>query len=172
MSRILVVDDEPSCRGPLAKLLELEGFEVDTAEDGLVAIERLRARRPDIIVLDLLMPRMDGVQFLEELRKDPSYDPLPILLVTGQHDSKLQSRAVSLGVREYLFKAATPFMKLLGILHKHLGDEPSPAPPKPARARKADRDQDGGGGAGGTNGEAERDRPGNHDARSSKMKQG
>jgi CheY-like chemotaxis protein len=136
MSRILVVDDEPTCRGPLAKLLELEGFEADTAEDGLQAMERIEQRPPDLIVLDLLMPRMDGVQFLEELRKDRKWSSTPILLVTGQHDSKLQARAMALGVQEYLFKAATPFTRLLNMIYKHLGTRPEPVP-APAKPRVA-----------------------------------
>lgn len=143
MPRILIVDDEPSCRGPLSRLLELEGYEVVTAEDGLDALDRMGERRPDLVLLDLLMPRMDGVQFLEVVRKDKHYESLPILLVTGQHDSKLQARAMELGVQEYLFKSATPFMKLLSMVQKHLGLSAPLVPPRPSKPRKAERPPEG-----------------------------
>src|SRR5688572_9048376 len=119
MARILVVDDEPSCRGPLSKLLELEGYETDVAADGVEAMDRLAQRLPDLVLLDLLMPRMDGVQVLESICKDQRLKNLPVIIVTGQHDSRKQSRAMELRAREYLFKAATPFNRLLGILQKH-----------------------------------------------------
>jgi CheY-like chemotaxis protein len=141
MPRILVVDDEPSCRGPLSKLLELEGYEVVTAGDGLEALDRMRERQPDLILLDLLMPRMDGVQFLAAVRKEKRYDGLPILLVTGQHDSRLQAKAMDLGVQEYLFKTATPFTKLLALIQKHLGLPGPLIPPRPSKPKKADRDR-------------------------------
>jgi CheY-like chemotaxis protein len=141
MPRILVVDDEPSCRGPLSQLLELEGYEVATAEDGLEALQRMQERRPDLVLLDLLMPRMDGVQFLEKVRSEKRYEGLPILLVTGQHDSRLQAKATGLGVQEYLFKTATPFMKLLTLIQKHLGLPGPLVPPRPSKPKKADRDR-------------------------------
>ena len=148
MARILVVDDEPSCRGPLSKLLELEGYETDVAADGVEAMDRLAQRLPDLVLLDLLMPRMDGVQVLESIRKDQRLKNLPVIIVTGQHDSRKQSRAMELGAREYLFKAATPFNRLLGILQKHLGDEAPQRPVKDQPEAKAaprkgeDREED------------------------------
>lgn len=148
MARILVVDDEPSCRGPLSKLLELEGYETDTAADGVEAMDRLAQRLPDLILLDLLMPRMDGVQVLESIRGDERLKNLPVIVVTGQHDSRKQSRAMELGAREYLFKAATPFNRLLGILQKHLGDEAptrlpkEPPEPKVALRKGEDREEE------------------------------
>ena len=81
------------------------------------------------------------MQFLEVVRKEKRYDGLPILLVTGQHDSKLQAKAMGLGVQEYLFKTATPFMKLLGMVQKHLGLPGPLVPPRPSKPKKADRDR-------------------------------
>jgi CheY-like chemotaxis protein len=132
----------------LSQLLQLEGYETDTAADGLEAMDRLAQRLPDLILLDLLMPRMDGVQFLESIRGDERFKKLPVIMVTGQHDSRKQSRAMELGAREYLFKAATPFNRLLGILQKHLGDEAPQRPVKDKPEAKAaprkgeDREED------------------------------
>ena len=122
MARILVVDDEISCRGPLSRLLQLEGFETTTAGDGKEALDSVSAAAPDLVILDLLMPRMDGVGFLEAIRKDSRFNAMPVLVVTGVHDSKRMTKAMELGAREYLFKCDTPFPRLLGILQKHLGE--------------------------------------------------
>lgn len=137
MSRLLLVDDEISCLEPLSKLFKLEGFEVITACDGLEGLEVLREQPVDLVLLDLIMPRMNGVQFLEELRKDPAYDALPIILVTGQHEARLQARALQLRIKEYLFKAATPFQKMLAIVQQNLGQTPrSGGAPRPRHHRK------------------------------------
>jgi CheY-like chemotaxis protein len=125
----------------LSQLLQIEGYEVATAEDGLDALERMEERKPDLILLDLLMPRMDGVQFLQVVRNEKRYEGLPILLVTGQHDSRLQAKATGLGVQEYLFKTATPFMKLLTLIQKHLGLPGPLVPPRPSKPKKAERDR-------------------------------
>ena len=122
MARILVVDDEISCRGPLARLLQLEGFDTTTAGDGAEALSSVKQSAPDLVVLDLIMPKMDGVGFLEAIRKESQYDSLPVLVVTGVHDSKRMTKAMELGAREYLFKADTPFPRLVGIIQKHLGE--------------------------------------------------
>jgi len=130
MARILVVDDEVSCRTPLARLLQLEGFETMVAGDGREALDALEKAVPDLVLLDLIMPRMDGVDFLDAVRKDQRFSPVPVLIVTGVHDSKRMTKAMSLGAKEYLFKCDVPFPRLLVILKKYLGD---PRPPQDSR---------------------------------------
>ena len=83
--RILVVDDEPLVRQTLAQVLADEGYVVDVATDGTAALERIRAARPDAILLDLMMPGMNGRQFLQALRDDPAYRGVPVLIMTAVH---------------------------------------------------------------------------------------
>ncbi|HEX2691116.1 MAG TPA: response regulator [Kofleriaceae bacterium] len=87
--RVLVVDDEPMVRDTLGQLLTSEGYVVDLAVDGMTALERVRAARPDAILLDLMMPGMNGKQFLKLLRDDPIYARVPVLIMTAVHGVNL-----------------------------------------------------------------------------------
>jgi DNA-binding response OmpR family regulator len=81
--RILVVDDDALLRMSVADVLEDEGYVVDHAVDGLDALAKIAAQRPDVILLDVLMPRMNGKQLLEMLREDPSTAEIPVLMMTA-----------------------------------------------------------------------------------------
>jgi DNA-binding response OmpR family regulator len=81
--RVLVVDDEPMVRETLGQVLTDEGYVVDLAVDGETALERVHAARPDAILLDLMMPGMNGRQFLQALRDDPAYANVPVLIMTA-----------------------------------------------------------------------------------------
>jgi DNA-binding response OmpR family regulator len=83
--RILVVDDEPMVRDTLGHVLADEGYVVDVAVDGSDALDRVHAARPDAILLDLMMPGMNGRQFLQALRDDPAYSAVPVLIMTAVH---------------------------------------------------------------------------------------
>lgn len=86
---ILVVDDEPNVREYMAMILADAGFQVETAGDGLEALEKIRGRKPDFISLDLLMPRMSGHKLLYELKRDPDLAPIPTLIVTAHAQDEL-----------------------------------------------------------------------------------
>ena len=100
--RVLVVDDEPMVRETLGQVLSEEGYVVDVAVDGESALECVRAARPDAILLDLMMPGMNGRQFLQALRSDPSYANVPVLLMTAVHG--LEVNLATLGASEVVEK--------------------------------------------------------------------
>src|SRR6187402_387398 len=100
--RVLVVDDEMGARSALRDLLKSEGYEVDLAADGVAALERLAELPPDIIVTDLDMPRMGGMQLLEELRK--SDRDLPVIVVTSAAEVRPAVEAMRVGATDYLTK--------------------------------------------------------------------
>jgi len=83
-ARILLVDDDPDILESTQYLVEAEGYEVETARNGREALEKLTARKPDVILLDLMMPVMDGWQFVEELRKSPSAS-VPVIVLSASH---------------------------------------------------------------------------------------
>jgi DNA-binding response OmpR family regulator len=83
--RVLVVDDEPMVRETLGQVLADEGYMVDLAVDGESALARVRAARPDAILLDLMMPGMNGRQFLQALREEPAYEDIPVMIMTAVH---------------------------------------------------------------------------------------
>jgi CheY-like chemotaxis protein len=87
--RVLVVDDEDDIRAYLKSALEDAGFEVDTAADGLEALEKVRRRPPDAISLDLVMPKHSGARFYRELQKDKRLAKIPVLIVTGHARDEL-----------------------------------------------------------------------------------
>lgn len=100
--RVLVVDDEPMVRETLGQVLSDEGYVVDLAIDGESALDRVHAARPDAILLDLMMPGMNGRQFLEALRGEPAYADVPVLIMTAVHG--LEVNLATLGASEVVEK--------------------------------------------------------------------
>jgi CheY-like chemotaxis protein len=84
MPRVLIVDDEPSIRELLVRIVEAEGLEGIEAEDGVVALELARAQKPDVILLDNIMPKLDGLGFLKVLRADAGLSQVPVIMVSIQ----------------------------------------------------------------------------------------
>jgi CheY-like chemotaxis protein len=81
---VLIVDDDPSLRKNLRKALEQEGYEVREADNGAMALQRLAASIPDAIILDLLMPEMDGFEFVDELRRRSPLAAIPVIVLTAK----------------------------------------------------------------------------------------
>jgi CheY-like chemotaxis protein len=86
-SYVLVVDDDPAIRGLVADALRGEGFSVDLAAHGREALEAMRARRPKAVVLDLMMPVMDGFTFIETCHKEQLCDGVPIVVISAIQDA-------------------------------------------------------------------------------------
>lgn len=100
--RVLVVDDEPMVRETLGQVLSDEGYMVDLAVDGETALERVHAARPDAILLDLMMPGMNGRQFLQVLREEPAYASVPVMIMTAVHG--LEVNLATMGASEVVEK--------------------------------------------------------------------
>ena len=83
-THVLVVEDDPSVRGLLHTLLSAEGYDVATASDGLAGLVKATASKPQLVLLDLMMPDLGGVRVLEELRSDPALSDVPVIVVTGK----------------------------------------------------------------------------------------
>ncbi|MCG6987042.1 MAG: response regulator [Gemmatimonadetes bacterium] len=81
--RVLIVDDEPDVIGYLEMLLNDAGYETFTAGDGTTALEMARRERPDLVTLDISMPRASGTRFYKEVKKDPELAPIPVVIVTA-----------------------------------------------------------------------------------------
>jgi two-component system response regulator MprA len=121
MSLILVVDDHAATREPLAKLLRYEGFETAVACNGAEALESIRERKPDLVVLDLLMPKMDGLTFLSEAHREGHASDLPVIVVTGGLSVSQVRRAGGMpGVVDVMSKARFTVDGLLTRIRAHL----------------------------------------------------
>ncbi len=108
MPTILVVDDHEEIREALTEILEEEGHKVVQAVDGLNALEVIASSRPDVVLLDIAMPGMDGLETLRRLKDRPDSASLPIIMVTAQGDRQNMVKAVQLGVRDYVTKPWEP----------------------------------------------------------------
>src|SRR5215208_3805001 len=100
--RVLVVDDEPAVRSALERALKLEGYDVDLAEDGADALHRLALNAPDAIVLDVLMPRVDGLEVCRRLRE--ADDATPVLMLTARDAVSDRVAGLDAGADDYLVK--------------------------------------------------------------------
>ena len=86
VARILIVDDEPDIRFMMRLILEGAGYKVTEARHGAKGLKAVRASRPDLVTTDLMMPTMDGLEFIERLRSDPKTATIPILVVSGNSE--------------------------------------------------------------------------------------
>ena len=126
MNTILIADDHSITREPLARVLRYEGYHTLTAANGLEALDLLRRGRPDLILLDMMMPKMNGVAFLEAASRERAGDApgpvdrragmkgVPVILMTGIAEGPDLARARELGVAEVLPKSKFTLDELLG----------------------------------------------------------
>jgi adenylate cyclase len=125
MPKIMVVDDSTSERSLLARLLRNEGHQVVLAGGGEEALQLLHSTNPELVVLDVAMPDLDGLQVLEILHDDPRWRNVPVIMLTGISDTLSIQRAEQLGAREYVVKAAFSISQMLAIINKHVPPRPS-----------------------------------------------
>src|SRR3954468_16436904 len=102
--RILLVEDAPFLRYAFGRLLRMHGFEVMEANDGLEALECVPEFQPQLVVTDLMMPVMDGVELIHRLRADPETADLPVLAMTADTSTQIESRAREAGASDLLTK--------------------------------------------------------------------
>jgi len=106
---VMVVDDSLTMRKVTSRVLERHNFEVSTARDGVEALERLEERVPDLMLLDIEMPRMDGYELATAMKADPRLAGVPIVMITSRTGEKHRQRALEIGVQRYMGK---PYQEL------------------------------------------------------------
>ena len=124
---IMVVDDEPATRMMLQMMLQIDGFTVLEAEDGVDALEQIQERPPDLLILDVMMPRMGGIELCKILRARPETASLPIIMLSGKVQPEAVREGLDAGANKYLHKP-TP-RKLLSEEVRSLLEELSYAQP-------------------------------------------
>ena len=122
MAKVLVIDDEQSIRDLLDRLLRRKGYDVIVAESGQKGLECFRRARPDVIVLDLKMPEMDGLTVLRQIRSLNRSQP--VIVLTGSRTAEMEQQVRALGVTEYIAKGFS--LHLLGDALKRLLKTPEP----------------------------------------------
>jgi DNA-binding response OmpR family regulator len=118
--RILIVDDDPNTLEILRRWLAREGYTTVSADNGPAGLEALGKDPVDVILLDVMMPGMDGLQVCEKLREHTAWRSIPVVLLTAKDDIETRSRGMQLGVSEYLTKPVNKlelFARLEAQLH-------------------------------------------------------
>ena len=118
--RVLFVEDDPSVAEMYKLKLELDGYDVEVAPDGEKALDIAYKNPPDIIFLDIRLPKLDGFGVLEALRKDRKTESLPVVILSNYSEKQLIDRGLRLGALEYLIKTQTTPARLSGGLETWL----------------------------------------------------
>jgi CheY-like chemotaxis protein len=105
--RILVVDDDKTTRKMLSLILKNKGYDVVTAENGMDGLQKLGLEQINLILTDMNMPYMDGIEFTKQVRANPDFSDIPIVMLTTEADEEEKQRAYKAGVDDYLVKPAT-----------------------------------------------------------------
>ncbi len=111
--KILLVEDDRFFRKFYVEKLKESGFEVDEADDGIQGVEKIRIFKPDLVVLDIIMPNKDGFEVLKEVRSDPVFKTLPILVFSTLGQESDVTKARQLGASDFVNKSLFDFNELL-----------------------------------------------------------
>src|SRR5688572_27744750 len=120
MSLILIVDDELIVRQLFERVLQGEGHEVIVAANGREGLTAMGQRTPDLVLLDLLMPVMDGMSFLKSMRRRPEWEAVPVIVISGVMDRHQVLKVKELGVADYMLKTGFSMGDLRARIAKHL----------------------------------------------------
>jgi CheY-like chemotaxis protein len=119
-AKVLIVDDEPFNVDVLQQELEELGYEAITAFNAKEALEQIKKHQPDLILLDLMMPVLDGFAVFKEVKNDNSLRDIPVIIVSAEHDSKSVVKGIKQGADDYITKPVDP-EHLKSKLKDHLG---------------------------------------------------
>lgn len=117
---ILIVEDDPILLKMYGEKFSFEGFKVLVARDGEEALKVTKEQKLDAILLDIMLPRMSGTDFLEKLNQDPKGKSIPVVALTNLAEEEERQKALKLGVREYLVKAMQTPEQVVGVIKKCL----------------------------------------------------
>ncbi|MDX1546727.1 MAG: response regulator [Rhodothermales bacterium] len=132
--KALVIENDPTIRECIEVMYEAEGLDVITAPDGEHALELTRQHAPDLIVSDLYLARLSGIDIFEALRADPDTGGIPFMFITADARESVRERCLALGAEAFLLKPFT-FDQLMDATHALLGDRSRPDADQPTRSR-------------------------------------
>lgn len=118
--KIVLIEDDSFLAGMYATKLNLEGFEVIQASDGLEGVEKVREIKPDMVLLDIILPKMDGFEVLEALKKDPDLKDIPVMMLTNLGKKEEVDKGFEMGAVDYLIKAHFVPSEVIKKIKKYL----------------------------------------------------
>jgi len=104
-AKVLIVEDDRFLRELMVRKLKMENFEVIEAEDGEQGLKKMKEEKPDLVLLDLILPEMDGFEVLEQKRKDDEIKNIPVIILSNLGQKEEIDRGLQLGAKDYLVKA-------------------------------------------------------------------
>lgn len=120
MTKILLVEDDPLMRRLYQKIFAFEGYEVVIAEDGVEGLEKSRSEHPNLILLDIMMPKMNGLEVLEKLKADPETKSTPVIMLTNLAGEKDAESALLKGAVKYIVKSEQEPKKIADMVKEVL----------------------------------------------------
>ncbi|OGM15655.1 hypothetical protein A2V56_01960 [Candidatus Woesebacteria bacterium RBG_19FT_COMBO_42_9] len=105
MAKVLIIEDDPLMSRMYQKIFSFEGYEVDTADNGEDGLAKVRSGRPNLILLDIMMPKMNGFEVLTKLKTDPETKSLPVVILTNLAGQKDAENAMTKGAVKYIVKS-------------------------------------------------------------------
>lgn len=118
--RVMIVEDDEHISKVYEIKLSKEGIESSLAKDGEEAIKKITAEKPDLVLLDLMIPKKDGFDVLEEIKKNPETASIPVIVLSNLGQQTDQDRAIGLGANEYLVKVDYPIQEVVNRVKKYL----------------------------------------------------
>jgi CheY-like chemotaxis protein len=138
MAKILLVEDDPLIYRLYQKTFTLEGFEVELAEDGQAALDKLKNFTPDIILLDIMMPNMNGLEVLSKLKTDPATGHIPVVVLTNMSDMNVINMATARGAALCIIKSRSEPEEVVNSIKAVLAKAAESAPPAAADTEKTE----------------------------------
>lgn len=120
MAKILIIEDDPLMQRMYQKAFSFDGYEVVVAGDGLEGIDQLRANKPDLVLLDVMMPKMNGLEVLDKVKADPELKATPVIMLTNLAGSADAEKALAKGAVKYIVKSAQAPKEVVGIVKEIL----------------------------------------------------
>ena len=121
MKKVLIVEDEELIGGLLQRKLRQEGYYASVAIDGEAALRQIREEKPDIVLLDIVLPRLNGFEVLSELKKDEALRQIPVIIISNSGQPAEIERAKELGVRDWLVKTEFDPQEVLEKVQQQIG---------------------------------------------------
>lgn len=120
MTRILIIEDDNFLRNLIARKLKEEGFEIEKASDGEEALQKIISAKPDLILLDIILPKKSGFTLLEEISKDPNLKSIPVIIISQLGQPEDIEKGKKFGVKDYIIKANTPLDQIVNLVKNFL----------------------------------------------------
>ena len=116
MKKVLLVEDDDLLQGMYQRVLSMHGFEVEVASDGEEGIKKVFENTPDVILLDIMMPKINGLNVLKEIKASPQTKHIPVMVLTNLAGDQFTQRAMTLGAENYVIKSNHDPMEIIQMV--------------------------------------------------------